>query len=245
MSSVIPEFRSEPSSLAPLHQMLVIADQKHLVSRLYHTVHTHTPRRVVPARDRWSAALGEPVTVEQWAYCCRQTARISASCRLRVIHYKFLLQLYCTPVKKYRFGLADNDRCERCKQPGADFLHLAWSCPRLQDYWAQVLAALGRMTGIANPEDPMVALLGYTEHIPAPFRKYAAIALLLAKRQVACRWGRGRAPKFKVWIHDLVYCQDQLSIYAETLPRASRPRDIWSPFQVYLIGEGAQEAPTV
>lgn len=219
----LPGFPFEPPSLAPLHQMLVTAEAKHLVSRLYHIVHAQAPRSVVPARDHWSTDLGVTITDAQWSYCCGQTARMSASCRLRVIHYKYLQQLYYTPAKKYRFGLSDNDRCERCRQPGADFLHLAWSCPRLQEFWTPVLVALERMIGNHIPDDPIVALLGYTENIPTTVRKFTAIALLMARRRVACRWGRGRAPKFKDWLTDLLYCQDQMSIYAETLPRASRP----------------------
>lgn len=84
---------------------------------------------------------------------------------------------------------------------------------------------------------PMMALLGYTAHIPKASYKYTAIALLLAKRRVACRWGRGRAPKFKNWLDDLIYCQDQMSIYAETLPWMSRPKDIWGPLRSFPLAQ--------
>ncbi|KAJ1180994.1 hypothetical protein NDU88_006205 [Pleurodeles waltl] len=83
---------------------------------------------------------------------------------------------------------------------------------------------------------PLVALLGYTEKIAPVHRRYLGFALLLAKRRVACCWGRGRAPKFKDWLSDLVYGRMQLKAYAELLPPTSRPRDIWAPLDTYLLG---------
>lgn len=105
----------------------------------------------------------------------------------------------------------------------------------MSEYWTQVFDALDQMVPIALERTPLIALLGYTKLIPRCCRKYLGIALLLAKRRVACSWGRGRAPKFKEWLDDLIYCQEQLTLYTETLPRASKPRNIWSPLQSYLL----------
>lgn len=91
------------------------------------------------------------------------------------------------------------------------------------------------MTGTLLPDTPLVALLGYTQQIPIKIRKYTALALLLAKRLIACRWGRGWAPKFKEWMREIIYCQEQLHIYNELMPPSSRPRDIGAPLHSYLL----------
>lgn len=244
LKAFLPAFPSEPNTLMPLHQLLNTTDGRHLVSRLYHSIHDRPSVAPCAAKAHWELDLATQITDIQWQYCCQQTARISASSRMRVIHYRYLQRLYCTPTRKFRFKLASSDCCERCGQPQADFFHLAWVCPQIHEFWSQVLAALEDMTSVAMRNDPLMALLGYTAHIPVPYRKYVNIALLLAKRRVACRWGRGRAPKFKMWLADLVYCQDQLKIYGETLPNASRPRDIWGPLQIYLLQHGAGDTET-
>lgn len=241
LRAVLPSFPEEPDCLQPLHQLLGTASNHHLVSRLYHSIHDRPSPTPCAAKTHWELDLVVQITDAQWHYCCQQTERISASSRLRVIHYRFLQRLYCTPERKYRFKLADSDRCERCGQSGAGFFHLAWGCPAIYEFWMQVLKALAEMTSEQIGADPLMALLGYTAHIPAPYWKYVNIALLLAKRRVACRWGRGRAPKFKTWIADLIYCQDQLKVYGETLPSASRPRDIWGPLQTYLLQQGGRQ----
>ncbi|KAJ1217574.1 hypothetical protein NDU88_005168 [Pleurodeles waltl] len=119
---------------------------------------------------------------------------------------------------------------------GADFLHLAWSCPGELEYWRRVEGSLSAMIAAPLTLTPLIALLGYTEEIGPVQRRYLGFALLLAKRRVACRWGRGRAPKFKNWLSDLVCGKMQLEAYAELLPPTSRPRDIWAPLDTYLLG---------
>lgn len=135
----------------------------------------------------------------------------------------------------FRLKLRDNDHCNRCSSKGADFKHVAWDCHPIQIFWAEVLGALDLMTGLHITMDPLTALLGYTQPLTAKMRKYISLALLLAKRRIACRWGRGRASKFKDWLQDLVYCQEQLQTYAELQPPSSRPKDIWGPLQTYLL----------
>lgn len=108
-------------------------------------------------------------------------------------------------------------------------------CPEVHSYWHQVLRALELMTLTHIPKTPLTALLGYTKQVPANRRKFVSFTLVLAKRRVACCWGRGRAPKFKNWITDMIFWQDQLNKYAELLPISSRPRDIWGPLQKYLL----------
>lgn len=83
-----------------------------------------------------------------------QTEQISASNKLRIIHYKFLHRLYYTPVKMHKHKLKDTDRCARCNAPQVDFLHLAWECPKVYIYWEQVFTALDQMTMLTLARTP-------------------------------------------------------------------------------------------
>lgn len=136
-----------------------------------------------------------------------------------------------------RLHLRDKDRCDRCGREGADFTHLAWDCLPIRKYWTEVLGTLTQMTDTQIPDDPLTRLLGYIGALPMTMQRFISLALLLAKRRVACRWSRGRAPKFKDWLQDLIFCQDQLHTYTELLPPSSRPRDSWSPLQTYLLAQ--------
>lgn len=170
----------------PLQLMLRAPTPRRLVSIIYHI---YTQRQMHPnqSRTHWDSELGQELSDEQWEYCCSQTEQISASSRLRITHYKFLHRLYYTPSKMYKYRLGTSDCCDRCGTPGADFLHLAWECAPVQEYWEQVLNALALMTIPTIEHSPILALLGYTKSIPNAYHKYVVIALLMAKRRVACR----------------------------------------------------------
>lgn len=116
------------------------------------------------------------------------------------------------------------------------FFHLAWDCSEVE-YWRQVFEALAQMTALPLEPAPLTALLGYTALVAKPHRRFISLALMMAKCCVACRWGRGRAPKFKDWLSDLTYCQEKLCSYAELLSLSSRPRDIWDPLKTYLAAQ--------
>ena len=155
---------------------------------------------------QWSAALGVDVTVEMWRTCCAQTGMLSPSSSHRIIHFKFLHRTYRTPVRLSKAGLRDTDCCDRCHAENANSLHFTWGSPEISGYWSKVANGLTEMVEFPVKLEPVVALLGEVRRYPRHCRRFLPIALLLTKRLVACRWGRGRAPTYKLWIADLIYC---------------------------------------
>ena len=105
-------------------------------------------------------------------------------------------------------------------------------------------SSLSEMVGFPLELGPVVALLGEVCGYPKQCCQFVALALLLAKRQVACAWGRGRAPTLSQWLADLSYCNEQFEVHSETLLIAPRPRDIWAPLWGYLQARAAVAAET-
>lgn len=81
-----------------------------------------------------------------------------------------------------------------------------------------------------------MCLLGWVRKLKPGNRKLVAISTLFAKRAVAKKWGAKVVPRIKQWLQDLIYCRDQLAVYAEELPEALRPKDFWAPLTGYLLG---------
>lgn len=77
-------------------------------------------------------------------------------------------------------------------------------------------------------------LLGYVEQIEVAGRKLTAMMLVLARRWLAIHWGAPRGPRSSDWLQDITYCQENLSLYWDLMPSASRPKDIWGPFGEWL-----------
>lgn len=161
--SITPGFPEEPRALAPMQHILGTNTASKLVSRIYNMIHTQRELLATQSRVRWEKELGIAMTDEQWEDCCLQTERVSASSRLRIIHYKFLHRLYYTPAKMYKYKFRDNDSCDRCHAERARFLHLVWECPGVRDYWTQVFNALQTMIATPLAQAPLLALLGYVK----------------------------------------------------------------------------------
>lgn len=87
---------------------------------------------------------------------------------------------------------------------------------------------------------PQVCLLCYVPQLKGITGRFVRIALLMAKCQVALTWESTLAPRVDHWIKDLVYCKENLELYAKELPSSSKPKDIWEPLRQYLRSQ-AQE----
>lgn len=142
----------------------------------------------------------------------------------------------CTPPpeKQHKIDPSRPHNCLKCYSPHDDFMHLAWSCQTIQNYWINVHDTLGAIIGMPLTPIPEVALLGYVANYPKTIRKLVAVSFLLAKREIALNWGNKRIPLVKHWMSSLVYCNTNSEIYADLLPQPSRPRDIWGPLRIYL-----------
>ena len=100
------------------------------------------------------------ITDEMWGYCCAQTRALSANYRLLLIHIKILHRLYRTPVHLHKMGLRAEARCERCGAPDADFIHLAWTCWRVAEFWDAVYTHMDAIVGEQLTKMPLMALSG-------------------------------------------------------------------------------------
>lgn len=205
-----------------------------ILTKLYTTSQSERTQGTNKSLTRWEETLGENIEEEDWAFCCTQLSLLTSNCNLKIIHFKFIHQMYYTQTKLYKYGLRQDDKCTRCGAPSADFLHMAWACPQVLDYWQEVVGALTQMIGETIPNLPRICLLGLQKLRLIRRRKFLAVSLLLAKRRIAIRWGSKRPPRFKEWLQDMAHCKESLSIYAEDLPIASRPRDFWEPLTLYL-----------
>lgn len=127
--------------------------------------------------------------------------------------------------------------CPRCGTLMADFAHMAWTCNKVAQYWAQVFADLSHMTGLRISTTPIQALLGHVQDLPKSSRRFCALALLLAKREVALHWGSKNPPTLKGWMFSMSFCNTTSDLYAQLQPPASRTLDVWQPFRSYLLAQ--------
>lgn len=122
--SKFPTFPNPPPTLAALENILVVEHGYKLITCIYNTTHLVTPE----AKKRWEEDLGSTISEKQWQGICGQLKLLSSSYRLKRIHFKYIHRIYRTPVYLHRMGLRTDDRCWRCGDTQAGFLHVTWFC---------------------------------------------------------------------------------------------------------------------
>lgn len=111
---------------------------------------------------------------------------------------------------------------------------LTWNCGVIQAYWTEVSRHISlKVEHILDP-CPLMALLGYVKPLKNNMRRFAALSLLFAKRQISLKWGVAGPPTIRGWLKDLQTCNTASDDYATLLPVSSRPKNIWQPLKDYL-----------
>ena len=97
-------------------------------------------------------------------------------------------------------------QCPRYKQITADFLHLAWGCQQVQEYWLAVVNKIKVVVQIQYPADPRCCLLGDTKRGKGQkmSHRFLMLMLVLAKRRVAITWMAEKGPSIERWEADVI-----------------------------------------
>ena len=125
-----------------LTYMLRTTSPRRLIATLYQYSQKRRGIGEVKARVRWQEEMSMSISDMQWTYCCSAIRRVSSNSRHRLVHFKYIQRVYYTPQHLYQYGLRDTSACPRCGMEEAGFLHVAWSCTQIQEYWTQVIAVL-------------------------------------------------------------------------------------------------------
>lgn len=76
--------------------------------------------------------------------------------------------------------------------------------------------------------------MGYVDTLPKSNCRFTAVALILAKRKIAIRWGSRQKPTIKGWLKSMSYCNIMSELHAELQPPTCRPKDVWQPLRENL-----------
>lgn len=143
--AIYPDYPAELKPLLALQAVLAGADRTGLITKLYAASLRERVQLNSPSYNKWVALLGASLSLEMWKFCRVLTGRLTANCNLRIIHFKYLHQLYYTPMQLLRFGLRESSCCVRCGQGDAGFLHLAWNCKGIYRFWGKVTDLLTKV----------------------------------------------------------------------------------------------------
>lgn len=142
-------------------------------------------------RTKWGGGdLGRPLEDKDWENILQRATKVSHNARFRLIGFYILHSAYITPDRIHQFFHREDAECPRCRENGANFMHMMWSCPSLENYCQEVTREVARIIEREVPHTPEHVLLNMFPHTAKTkvTDKFPDLALMLAKRERTSKW---------------------------------------------------------
>ncbi|KAG8589199.1 hypothetical protein GDO81_006299 [Engystomops pustulosus] len=125
--------------------------------------------------------------------------------------------------------LKDNSGCWRCHLENADFMHVAFTCQKLHDYWFRVLSVLEDSFMVKIPFSIQVISLSLFELSSADKGKKLVVnkILFLARLIIARKWRSSEPPAIGGFLVEVEKCRNYEKLMAARGGYLSKWRKIW------------------
>lgn len=96
-------------------------------------------------RTQWKGNVG-PLESE-WAEILENTKKTSSRLSDPLTQLYIIHRAYLTPLRILKYCLNYNPLCSRCAGHSCTLFYLMWTCPEIQNYWAQIVKFLNDHMG--------------------------------------------------------------------------------------------------
>lgn len=162
---------------------------RHLATWIYKSIRDLSNKPLLRLRTQWEDEFKRQLHDGEWETALEFPKKLSRKARFKNIQFYILHKAYQTPARLQRFYPDTTILCPRCHSPDAQFQHMFWSCPTLNQYWAAILTSIKEITGLPDIHTWEAVALGIFRR-PKTHKvhtRFASLALLLAKRGIAMK----------------------------------------------------------
>lgn len=186
----------------PLMAAIKFPDPKKLISQFYAML--TIPRATVLAyalKSRWEGEIGT-LEDDEWSDALDTCKLVSPKISDRLTQIFITHKAYLTPLRVSRYKSSQSANCPMRTQAIGTTFHLLWQCPKIQQFWTQVVKFLHDTMGSPIMLQPKQCLLGT---FPDPeLNKFTKIflheSLFSARKVIARVWMRPTPPEFSQWV---------------------------------------------
>lgn len=143
---------------------------------------------------KWEEEFNRRFSIAQWSKALYYAYHASACANHREQYQKLLTRWYFNPLRLAKAYDSASPLCWRSCGSVGSLLHIFWSCPVLQPFWAAVLALITSLTGRRCPEAPWLALLLVSIDDFSPHRLLISNILHAARLVIARQWKETAPP---------------------------------------------------
>lgn len=144
----------------PLMAAIKFPDPKKMISQFYAML--TIPQATVQAyalKTRWEDEVGS-IEDDEWSDALDTCKLVSPKISDRLTQIFITHKSYLTPLRISRYKSNQSANCLMCNQAVGTFFHLIWHCPKIQQFWSQVIKFLHDTMGSPITLQPKPCLLG-------------------------------------------------------------------------------------
>lgn len=188
-------------------------------------------------RNKW-VQDGLELDDEDWRDAVSSPRTVAIPANLRLVQLKILHRIYVPGTRLTHMGMSGGNECRRRCGDIATFFHILWKCGKIQTYWQEIHRTMREVLEIDIRLEARRCLLNIWEptDLTSHTKTWVTLALMIAKRNIAQKWGAEQPPTLDQWKLDLDWSMfREKSIYkARGCP--GKWSKIWENWNVYRRG---------
>lgn len=143
--------------------------------------------------------------------------------------------MYVTGTRLAHMGVSGSSNCRRGCGEVATFIHIIWECSIIQSYWQEIHCVFREVLEADIQPEARRCLLNVWEptDLSVHVKSWVMLALMIAKRNIAQKWGAAQPPTLEKWKQGLDWAMfAEKSVYsARGCPK--KWTKVWEPWNNY------------
>ena len=160
-------------------------------------------------KEKWEQDLGITIDDDHWSLLLTDAQKGFINARYKICNFKIIHRFYYTPEKISRFKGNTSPHCTRCKTEIGNFLHMTWTCPKLEQWWEAIEHTLKKVLNMELSLSPLIVLLGDYSNLQfnsVNSADFFGLAMTAAKKCVLSKWIAEDPSNYSHWVNELNYC---------------------------------------
>lgn len=227
-----------PPSGDMLEKVLTIYGRGHEASAYYAMILTASDSNILSLKMTWETDLKVSFTDAEWGRILSNGKKMSRELRTRLIQFKILNRIYWTPSRLHKVGLVDNSECWRCQDKNGTFVHMLWSCPKIQAFWSSLHTIVEKIVEQNIPLTPSLFILGdpsALSDLAPPLSNWIQTVLMLGRKLVVKEWKAPSAPALDLWYAALGQLAALEHLSYRLLDKVEEYNLKWGKFHSYTL----------
>lgn len=206
------------------------------ISKLYNILNQENQTVFPILLKIWETDLATKFDEDTWQNICDRVFFPFTSNKIKETNFKFIHKLYLTPIKMHKISKENSPNCQRCKIKEGTFLHMFWSCEKINNFWKAIHSFTKAVLELEFEMIPCVYLLNVINNYHLDQKKCRLLIAIsyFAKKCILLWWKNELAPTFSLFIEQISQFLPLEKLTLQNHNKEDLFHDLWHPLFSHL-----------